>query len=43
MQVKIYDNISKGWMNEEDLIMIKGFEKYGRRWKYISRYLPGRS
>jgi hypothetical protein len=35
-------NITSEWTSEEDKILLKGIEKYGRQWRKISRMLPNK-
>ncbi|GBB91004.1 hypothetical protein RclHR1_01810007 [Rhizophagus clarus] len=35
-------NIISKWTPEEDKVLLKGFEKYGRQWRKISRMLPNK-
>ncbi|CAB4496099.1 unnamed protein product [Rhizophagus irregularis] len=37
-----HKNIISKWTPEEDKILLKGFEKYGRQWRKISRLLPNK-
>lgn len=37
-----HKNIISEWTPEEDKILLKGFEKYGKQWRKISRLLPNK-